>query len=919
MKGKPAAETLRELAPDLTPEHVDDFLTRLPDRYFEHFGPEDILQDVGFLASVTADSPFKINAEALGDGSSTCAVYAFDLPGIFSLITGLLSATGFNIESGSIFTYRKARERSTAGGARKKGRGNIGYTAEKPRLIIDRFAGKIRSDYSFEKWRTDFTEHMERLFALIPGWTGEPITGARTFVYEAVSRALADLRIETRKVLFPVEIGISGESATSTHLTVVTEDTPFFLFSVSNALALNGFSIESVGIRTHGNRVVDDIEISNAKGGALLEAEQINQAKMSILLTKQFTYFLGTAPDPYAALVRFESIANDLLKSGASWEPLLSNPGFLRDLSRLLGASDFLWEDFIRLQYENILPLLAPETRNTYLSHDSSQLESIVTEELASAKTLDEKRAVLNDFKNREVYLIDLDHIIRPNADLLFLSGKLSKLAEVVVLKAVDIAKESLATRYNKPKTFAGLDARYAILGLGKLGGVALGYASDIELLFVYGDNGTTNGPEGISNAEYFERLFKTAMNLIEAKQEGIFHIDLRLRPYGNAGPTACSLESFCQYYGPGGQAHSYEKLALIRMRAIGGDPELGARIERLRDEMVYRRDSVDLKDLRQLRERQLEEKVKSSGGRRGRHPGASTGDGEQRLNVKFSPGGLVDLEYTVQIIQCRYGKDNPKLRTPRIHSALEELVRAGILSGNEAEQLVESYYFLRKLINGLRMLRGSAKDLFLPQVDSDEYVHLARRTGYTGGEGLSPAAQLHMDFQTRTAVIRRFIESHLGRDSIPGPPGGNVADLVLSDSIPHEVAARILAEGGLKNLDRALTNIVSLKGEDSDRLLFAGLAVLAWDVLRDTPDPDMALNNWERFSISVPSKEEHFRQLFAQPLQLEILLEIFAGSQFLADTVVKNPDFVGWVAQPRLINTLRKREDILGELQSLS
>jgi len=75
---------------------------------------------------------------------------------------------------------------------------------------------------------------------------------------------------------------------------------------------------------------------------------------------------------------------------------------------------------------------------------------------------------------------------------------------------------------------------------------------------------------------------------VVKAKREGIFHVDTRLRPYGAGGPMACSLESFCHYYGPGGPAHAYERLALTRLRTVGGDPALGAQVERLRDEFVY-------------------------------------------------------------------------------------------------------------------------------------------------------------------------------------------------------------------------------------------------------------------------------------------------------------------------------------------
>ncbi len=433
------------------------------------------------------------------------------------------------------------------------------------------------------------------------------------------------------------------------------------------------------------------------------------------------------------------------------------------------------------------------------------------------------------------------------------------------------------------------------------MGGAALGYASDIELMFVYSDNGETKGPEKIPNNEFFERFFREAVTLIEAKRQGIFRVDLRLRPYGSSGPLACSLENFFRYYGHEGTAHSFELLSLIRMRAITGDRRLGEQIERLRDEMVYSTQRIDLRELRELRQKQLEEKA--AGG---------------RPNSKFSPGALVDLEYTVQILQCTYGKDNTALRTPKINVALEELKNAGILDSGETNEIIESYHFFRKLINSLRMLRGSAEDLFLPRVDSDEYTHLARRAGYNWKEGLSPAQILHLEFETRTATIRGFVEQHLGRESLPGPPSGNAADLLLSTSLPESVRKKIIREGGLQNETRAMENITALGGTKEQRTLFARLAVLAWDILKSTPDPDMALNNWERFTQSLPNTAKHYRELLSQPKRLEIMLSIFSGSQFLADALVKNPEFFEWVTEPGRIGSIRTREQIERDLRAI-
>lgn len=504
-------------------------------------------------------------------------------------------------------------------------------------------------------------------------------------------------------------------------------------------------------------------------------------------------------------------------------------------------------------------------------------------------------------FKDREIFLLDLDHILTPGSDFRHLSEGLTRLAEAVVGAAVGLSRERLAARHGLPQTVAGLEARCAVLGLGKLGGGGLGYASDIELLFVYSDSGSTSGPRVISNAEFFDQLVRDAVRLIEAKQEEIFHVDLRLRPYGLAGPAACSLESFCQYYGPQGEAHALERLALVRLRAIGGDEALGAQIERIRDELLYAGSRLPLDELRAARQKQFEDKT----------PAGS-------LNAKFSPGALVDLETTVQLLQVGFGVDRPVLRTPRIWEALDSLAAEGILLELEAERLRPAYIFFRRLINSLRMLRGSARDLMLPALDSDEYMHLARRMGYRAGVALSPARQLHLEFETHTASIRVFVEAHLGRAALPGPAGGNVADLILSESLPEPLVRKILANAGFRDAEKAFVNLQSLAGRGA-RNEFAKLALLATDFLQHQPDPDMALNNWERFTRSLREPGRHYRLLLAQPRRLDILMSIFSGSQFLSDVLIRHPEFFGWATLPENLRRVRTREQVRALFQALS
>ena len=880
--------------PGVDPKLAQEHLRRLDRRYVERFAEAEISAHVVELSRITPRHPVRTLIRR-GPGSVVeCTVLAFDYPSVFSLIAGVLSSMGFNTQSGDVFTYSPASGTPSLHGER--------------RLIIDCFTGTIAGPVGDSEWETGIAERLEGIVLLLEQGGKESLSRTKKIVNEMAARAIGEIGLPHSTVLYPVQIEVDASPPACTRMRVVSQDTPFFLFTFSTALSLQGVSIEHVRIRTEGGRIEDDFEFVDISGRKIEDSDRIDRIKLSVLLTKQFTSSLEGSPDPLAALVRFENLVPDILglPEHGRWFELLSNQRILSDLANLLGASTFLWEDFIRLQYETLIPMLRPHVGGKSFCEPVELLPDRLEAAVRGTSNPGEFERILNEFKDREIFLNDLDHILTPGSDFLTLSKRLTALASVVVDAAAAFWYKELASRFGEPRTVAGIPVRYAIMGLGKVGGAALGYASDIELLFVYGDSGSTSGPETLENAEFFDRLVRGVQAMIHAKREGIFHVDLRLRPYGAAGPLACSLASFCTYYAKDRPAHSLERLALVRLRAIGGDRELGSRIERLRDDMVYSARSIDLAELREIREKQVREKTRA----------LPAGAG---LNAKFSPGALVDLEYAVQILQVTHGADEARLRTPRIHEALDALARIGVLAETESSELAAAYHFFRRLINGLRMLRGSAQDLFLPAIDSDEYMHLARRAGYAPDKDMSPAQKLHVDFETHTAEVRAFVERHFGRDSLPGTPTANAADLILSDAVSPTLARSVLAPKGFRDPARALVNLRNLSGEADRRSLFARLAILACDILSQKPDPDMALNNWERFLHSLPDAKAHLAAMLSQPMRLEILLGMFSTSQFLADTLVKYPALFDHIGRSEVLRTRGNREEMDGELRGLS
>ncbi|HVO84564.1 MAG TPA: glutamate-ammonia-ligase adenylyltransferase, partial [Syntrophobacteria bacterium] len=894
---KPTFDQVKAACPGIDDGLIHEHIARLTGRYFYSFPADAVYRHLTALARLSPDHPVEVLFESGDSEIVACTVLGFDYPALFSLITGILAGIGFNILSGDVFTYERTSAEAPKETRRRRRQGLPSRAFSGRRRIVDHFAGEVATPLSSGAWAAELKTRLEEIIVLLE--RGESDL-AKHRVNEMVVARLAQLQQDAAPALYPVEIEVDNTAPSHTRLKIFSEDTPAFLYSLTNALSLHGISIEHVRIRTFEHRIKDELDIVDGKGNKIEAPEILSSIRLSVLLTKQFTYFLAKAPDPYAALRRFEFLVRDMihLPGRERWLAILSNPHTLQDLARLLGTSDYLWEDFIRLHYETLLPMLKPLVAGERFSDPVQSIPERLGHAMIGASTLEDQRQRLNAFKDREIFLIDLDHILSPEMEFSELAERLTALAEQVVATAACVVYDHLARRYGIPRSAAGLQARFTILGLGKLGGAALGYASDIEFLVVYSDSGWTDGEDSIANSEFFDRLARNISQFIEAKREGIFHVDLRLRPYGSAGPLASSLESFCRYYGPGGDALSYERLALVRLRYIGGDKTLGTQVERIRDELIYPSQNIDLKELRELREKQFIEKT--AGG---------------KLNAKFSPGGLVDLEYDIQILQVMYGKQIPAMRTPLLHQALMALARAGVLSSEEADQLIEAYRFLRRLINSMRILRGSAQDLFLPPVDSVEFAALARRTGYRRGGALDPSQQLRLDFETHTAAVRAFAERHFGRDSLPGPDVGTVADLVLSENPPPDLLKRILTAAGFTNVDRAYINVRSLAGSGSRRQTFARLSLLASDILARTPDPDMALNNWERFIRALTSPEFHYNLLLSQPMRLEILLTILAGSQFLADVLVRNPGFLDWITLPENLHQSGSKDNLQKEL----
>jgi glutamate-ammonia-ligase adenylyltransferase len=564
-------------------------------------------------------------------------------------------------------------------------------------------------------------------------------------------------------------------------------------------------------------------------------------------------------------------------------------------LARIFGSGSYLWEEFVKMQHENLLPRL----KQLDEIKGGKPKEEMVRELRAAVQAAsagdggapggkeDDGAAVaaLNRYKDAELFRIDLLYLIYPGRTFIQFSEELSDLAEAIISEASDMAFASLCARHGVP-AFGGRPCGWSVLALGKLGGRELGYASDIELVLVYeGNEEGAQSSDRPSNSDFFASMVSDLSRRIKAKHRGIFEIDLRLRPHGESGPLAASFPRWREYYAPGpdgsgGEAHDYERQSLIKLRPICGSPELAARIMAERDALVFRADPVGLAGQLDLRQKQIKEKVKGG-----------------RINAKYSEGGLAELEYAVQFLQLRHGHAHPSLRVPNTLKALEGLLENGIVSPSEFETLYNGYAFLRRLINVLREVRGNAQDLALPEPGSDQYQYLARRLGYAPKPGKTPDVQLGEDIRRHLRHVSGFFRSRFLGEAAAADGVRGLPEAILPENPPGEESLAAVAALGLSDPAKGLRILRDVAVKARDRNALAAALVLAGPHIRKSPDPDQAVLHLGNFLMNCPDPDALVQQMVYYPRYLELLICIFGFSETLSDFLARRPDLIHTLA----------------------
>ena len=465
-------------------------------------------------------------------------------------------------------------------------------------------------------------------------------------------------------------------------------------------------------------------------------------------------------------------------------------------------------------------------------------------------------------------------------------TGAMTALAEFALNIALTEAQTALDLIHGAPMTALGQRAQVWIVGMGKLGARELNVSSDIDLIYIYDEDGDTAGDAlgrgRITNHEYFGKLVRAIYALVgDTTEHGfVFRVDLALRPNGNSGPAAVSLDALEEYLHV--QGREWERFAWLKSRVVAPTESVtSGAIQALRKVVmpfVFRRylDYSVFDSLRVLHRQIREHANKRSAG----HP-------ERANDVKLSRGGIREIEFTVQLLQVVRAGQFPELRTRPTLSALSRLVRAGLMPAPAAEALALAYVFLRQLEHRIQYLDDQQTHV-LPTQDQD-LLWIAQTMGFDTSQQLLSQLDAH-----REVVAQEFDKLLGGPEAdCKGCPGNKPADnhAAMEDLLPQ------LGDTLRQRLDawRTHPRVLALREEARTRLLRLLSRTAQW--VREgvaSEDAAVRLVDWIEPLLR---RESYLALLLERPNVHERLLRLLGSASWPARYLMLHPGVIDELA----------------------
>src|SRR5213594_4669476 len=497
---------------------------------------------------------------------------------------------------------------------------------------------------------------------------------------------------------------------------------------------------------------------------------------------------------------------------------------------------------------------------------------------LAGDSISEENFGALRFWKGREMTRVALRELANV-APLEETTGELSQIAEICVRRVFQSINAEFKQRYGSPS------AEFAILALGKLGGGELNHSSDVDLLFLYSDEGQLS--PHLSYHEFFNRLAKKILETfsIPHPEGSLFRIDLRLRPEGSAGPLARSLESMENYYA--GFGETWERLALIKARGVAGSGELAYEFLRQHQPFIYPKSTTpelldEIASIKQRIERDL------------------VGTENLERDVKLGRGGIRDIEFIVQTLQLIHGARHPFLQEQNMLKALRALRELDLLPGNEVLTCDNTYRFLRRVEHRLQ-IEAEQQTHVVPR-DAEALRHLALSLRFSSREDFTAA--LHERMRAVRPIFQRII-SKTPATRTEAPHGTDLE--IFHDQKRAAKAFTDLAQGA------TVFHIAP-----RTRQIFSKLRPILIGWLTKTADPDATLNQFVRFVEAYGLRSLFFELLVENTRLLELFMKTLDASRFAGELLIRRPQLLEDITRDPAFHQPRSMAENLRRLDSL-
>lgn len=427
--------------------------------------------------------------------------------------------------------------------------------------------------------------------------------------------------------------------------------------------------------------------------------------------------------NPDAALINVEKFVSGLGSRMSVYSLLVENPEIISLLSRLFSRSGEL-SSFLIKHPEYLDAIILKDV--TQMLDSKENMTRVLSEAVSGEEFLEDKLNALRNFKHVESLKLCFREL-SGEMDPVYAGNYLSMVADVVMDASLGLAREGLAVSAKKKRLLENM----VVLGLGKLGGSEMSYTSDLDIIFIY------EGDDQELFSKYGQRFISNLS--VYTSESFCYKIDMELRPSGKSGALVTSLDSFREYHSS--SALLWEKQALVKARPAAGSRALGEKVMEIVGDYVYSEPPEgdfrgEIHTLRMRMEKEL------------------AAETESVFNIKTGRGGLVDVEFLVQMLQLAHGPEHPPLRTACTMDGIKALGDMGIIEEGQSRALCDGYLFLRKMGNILSLLNERSKN----DVSQADFDRLSVEFG-----GDVDGNSLRERYVEVTSGIREIYNGHFG------------------------------------------------------------------------------------------------------------------------------------------------------------